>query len=55
MNGVYANGAPSSDIPAATATVNKWIIGEVARTRDTQSCVVGYICEVPLFRPFEWD
>ncbi|WP_425086920.1 hypothetical protein [Stappia sp.] len=28
---------------------------EVARTRDTQSCVVGYICEVPLFRPFEWD
>ncbi|MCA1244497.1 hypothetical protein LC092_18790 [Stappia stellulata] len=28
---------------------------EVASTRDTQSCVVGYICEVPLFRPFEWD
>ena len=34
MNGVYANGAPSSDIPAATATVNKWIIGEVARPRE---------------------
>ncbi|SDU20364.1 hypothetical protein [Stappia sp. ES.058] len=28
---------------------------EVARTRDAQSCVVGYICETPLFRPFEWD
>jgi valyl-tRNA synthetase len=34
MNGVYENGAPSSEIPAATATVNKWIIGEVARTRE---------------------
>ncbi|MBR9843458.1 MAG: valine--tRNA ligase [Rhodobacteraceae bacterium] len=33
MNEVYANGAPSSDIPAATATVNKWIIGETAKTR----------------------
>ncbi|WP_349357338.1 hypothetical protein [Stappia sp.] len=28
---------------------------EVARTRDTDRCVVGYICEVPLFRPFERD
>ena len=34
MNGVYENGAPSPEIPAATATVNKWIIGEVARTRE---------------------
>jgi len=35
MNGVYANGAPSTEIPTATATVNKWIIGEVARARET--------------------
>ncbi|WP_319826237.1 valine--tRNA ligase [Thalassovita sp.] len=35
MNGVYENGAPSSDIPPANATVNRWIIGEVARTRET--------------------
>lgn len=33
MNDVYANGAPSSDIPAATATVNTWIIGETAKVR----------------------
>ncbi len=24
-------------------------------TRDTPHCVVGYICETPLFRPFERD
>jgi valyl-tRNA synthetase len=34
MNGVYANGAPSSELPTATATVNKWIIGETARVRE---------------------
>jgi valyl-tRNA synthetase len=34
MNGVYENGAPSAEIPTATATVNKWIIGETARTRE---------------------
>ncbi|QOL80866.1 valine--tRNA ligase [Pseudooceanicola spongiae] len=35
MNGVYEAGAPSSEIPVATATVNKWIIGETARIRET--------------------
>jgi valyl-tRNA synthetase len=35
MNGVYEAGAPSSGIPVATATVNKWIIGETARIRET--------------------
>ncbi len=35
MNEVYANGAPSSDIPVATATVNRWIIGETAKIRET--------------------
>jgi len=35
MNEVYANGAPSRDVPNATATVNQWIIGEVAQTRET--------------------
>ncbi|SHH68748.1 valine--tRNA ligase [Cognatishimia maritima] len=35
MNDVYANGAPSRDVPNATATVNQWIIGEVAQTRET--------------------
>jgi len=35
MNDVYANGAPSREVPAATATVNQWIIGEVAQTRET--------------------
>ena len=34
MNDVYANGAPSRDIPEASATVNQWIIGEVAKTRE---------------------
>ncbi|SMO92752.1 valyl-tRNA synthetase [Thalassovita litoralis] len=34
MNGVYENGAPASGIPTATATVNKWIIGETARVRE---------------------
>ncbi|QTN36224.1 valine--tRNA ligase [Cognatishimia activa] len=35
MNEVYANGAPSREIPQASATVNQWIIGEVAKTRET--------------------
>ncbi len=35
MNEVYANGAPSREIPQATATVNQWIIGEVGKTRET--------------------
>ncbi|MCP9481170.1 valine--tRNA ligase [Shimia sp. CNT1-13L.2] len=35
MNEVYANGAPSAEVPAATATVNKWIIGETAKIRET--------------------
>ncbi|NIZ10112.1 valine--tRNA ligase [Pseudooceanicola sp. HF7] len=35
MNGVYDNGAPAQDVPVATATVNKWIIGETARIRET--------------------
>ncbi|KAA2313194.1 valine--tRNA ligase [Pseudooceanicola sediminis] len=35
MNGVYEHGAPSPEIPVATATVNKWIIGETARIRET--------------------
>lgn len=35
MNEVYANGAPSREVPNATATVNQWIIGEVAQTRAT--------------------
>ncbi|CUK24266.1 Valine--tRNA ligase [Cognatishimia activa] len=35
MNDVYANGAPSREVPNATATVNQWIIGEVAQTRET--------------------
>jgi valyl-tRNA synthetase len=35
MNGVYENGAPSGDVPEATATVNRWIIGETARVRET--------------------
>ncbi|MHC5653088.1 hypothetical protein [Stappia sp.] len=26
-----------------------------AATRDNPRCVVGYICETPLFRPFGWD
>ncbi|MYM54800.1 valine--tRNA ligase [Thalassovita mangrovi] len=34
MNDVYANGAPAAEIPAASATVNKWIIGEVAKVRE---------------------
>ncbi|MGR3814985.1 MAG: valine--tRNA ligase [Cognatishimia activa] len=35
MNEVYAGGAPSREIPNASATVNQWIIGEVAKTRET--------------------
>ncbi|MGR3837787.1 MAG: valine--tRNA ligase [Cognatishimia sp.] len=34
MNDVYANGAPSREIPETSATVNQWIIGEVAKTRE---------------------
>ncbi|MDX1782350.1 MAG: class I tRNA ligase family protein, partial [Thalassovita sp.] len=34
MNGVYEAGAPAGEIPAATATVNTWIIGEVAKVRE---------------------
>ena len=34
MNGVYAGGAPSAAMPAATATVNRWILGETARVRE---------------------
>ncbi|WP_204115074.1 valine--tRNA ligase [Shimia biformata] len=33
MNGVYEGGAPSAAIPEATATVNKWIIGETGKVR----------------------
>ncbi len=33
MNGVFEGRVPSSDVPMATATVNKWIIGETARVR----------------------
>ncbi len=33
MNEVYANGAPSREVPQATATVNQWIIGETAKAR----------------------
>ncbi|WP_375173415.1 valine--tRNA ligase [Pseudooceanicola sp.] len=35
MNGVYDHGAPAVDVPEAVATVNKWIIGETARVRET--------------------
>ncbi|WP_243614634.1 valine--tRNA ligase [Shimia aestuarii] len=35
MNEVYVGGAPTSDIPVATATVNRWIIGETAKVRET--------------------
>ena len=35
MNGVYQGGAPSGSVPDATATVNRWIIGETARVRET--------------------
>ncbi|UZD91487.1 valine--tRNA ligase [Cognatishimia activa] len=35
MNEVYAGGAPSREVPNATATVNQWIIGEVAQTRES--------------------
>ncbi|MEQ9695685.1 valine--tRNA ligase [Shimia sp. SDUM112013] len=35
MNEVYANGAPAAEVPRATATVNKWIIGETAKVRET--------------------
>ncbi|MBR9652236.1 valine--tRNA ligase [Thalassovita aquimarina] len=34
MNGVYEAGAPAAAMPAATATVNTWIIGEVAKVRE---------------------
>jgi valyl-tRNA synthetase len=35
MNGVYQGGAPSGSVPDATATVNRWIIGETTRVRET--------------------
>ncbi|WP_420862624.1 valine--tRNA ligase [Algirhabdus cladophorae] len=37
MNGVFeqAHAAPTNGLPAATQTLNKWIIGEVAKTRET--------------------
>ncbi|MEP5170796.1 MAG: valine--tRNA ligase [Shimia thalassica] len=34
MNEVYLIGAPSSEVPQASATVNKWIIGETAKVRE---------------------
>ncbi|WP_322866530.1 valine--tRNA ligase [Aquicoccus sp. G2-2] len=40
MNGVYEGAAPDG-IPTADATVNKWIIGEVARTRETVDAALG--------------
>ena len=33
MNEVYAHGAPPAEPPAASATANRWIIGETARAR----------------------
>ncbi|MGR3453122.1 valine--tRNA ligase [Pseudooceanicola sp.] len=33
MNGVYEGGARSGAVPTATATVNRWILGETARVR----------------------
>lgn len=33
MNEVYVGGAPAREAPAATATVNNWIIGETAKVR----------------------
>ena len=37
MNGVFeqANATPTTGLPDATQTLNKWIIGEVAKTRET--------------------
>ncbi|MGP6086689.1 valine--tRNA ligase [Antarctobacter jejuensis] len=35
MNGVFEGHATSADAPQATQTVNKWIIGETARVRET--------------------
>ncbi|WP_375689706.1 valine--tRNA ligase [Pseudooceanicola sp. LIPI14-2-Ac024] len=34
MNGVYEGGAPAEALPQASATVNRWIIGETARVRE---------------------
>ena len=34
MNGVWDNHATGAEPPAATATVNRWIIGETARVRE---------------------
>ena len=43
MNGVFEGGAPSAQVPVATATVNKWIIGETARIRETVDAALdGY-------------
>ncbi len=43
MNGVYEGGAPTADMPKATETVNRWIIGETARVRETvDAALVAY-------------
>ncbi|MGR3374779.1 MAG: valine--tRNA ligase [Pseudooceanicola nanhaiensis] len=34
MNGVYEAGAPAATVPQASATVNRWILGETARVRE---------------------
>jgi valyl-tRNA synthetase len=41
MNGVYAAGAPVADPPAATATVNRWIIGETAKVREATDAALA--------------
>ncbi|SIO01738.1 valyl-tRNA synthetase [Rhodovulum sp. ES.010] len=35
MNGVFENHAPDASIPQPAETVNKWIVGETARVRQT--------------------
>ncbi|NHX27968.1 class I tRNA ligase family protein, partial [Escherichia coli] len=43
MNGVFEGYAPTGAIPAPTATVNKWIIGETARVREVvDEALVNY-------------
>jgi valyl-tRNA synthetase len=34
MNGVYEAGAPAATVPQASATVNRWILGETAPVRE---------------------
>jgi valyl-tRNA synthetase len=41
MNGVYAGGVPAADPPAATATVNRWIMGETARVREATDAALA--------------